>query len=127
MHNILWAVGGRGATGIAGGFTHKAFMNEAFLHMIAAEQDDKDSDFLPGLCKLLETWLMEVVFPRFRDTNNITFKLGDYYDDPTVLRYLESLDGVGGSPLAAAVAIVKIGAEVTVVLGSVKVSAIKAL
>lgn len=90
-------------------------------------KDDKDSDFLPGLCKLLETWLMEVVFPRFRDTNDITFKLGDYYDDPTVLRYLESLDGVGGSPLAAAAAIVKIGAEATAVLDSVKVSAIKAL
>ncbi|KAI8539051.1 hypothetical protein RHMOL_Rhmol09G0151200 [Rhododendron molle] len=98
MHNILWAVGGGGAAAIAGGFTHEAFINEAFLRMIAAEQDDKDSDFLPRLCKLLETWLMEVVFPRFRDTNNITFKLGDYYDDPTVLRYLESLDGVGGSP-----------------------------
>lgn len=70
---------------------------------------------------------MEVVFSRFRDTNDITFKLGDYYDDPTVLRYLESLDGVGGSPLAAAAAIVKIGAEATAVLDSVKVSAIKAL
>lgn len=70
---------------------------------------------------------MEVVFPRFRETNDITFKLGDYYDDPTVLRYLESLDGVGGSPLAAAAAIVKIGAEATAVLDSVKVSAIKAL
>lgn len=90
-------------------------------------RDDNDSDFLPGLCKLLETWLMEVVFPRFRDTSGIAFKLGDYYDDPKVLRYLENLDGVGGSPLAAAAAIVKIGAEATAVLDSVKVSAIKAL
>ncbi|GFY95838.1 chaperone DnaJ-domain superfamily protein [Actinidia rufa] len=69
-------------------------------------KDDKDNDFLPRLCKLLETWLMEVVFPRFRDTKDTMFKLGDYYDDPTVLRYLERLDGVGGSPLAAAAAIV---------------------
>ncbi|PSS19816.1 Protein ACCUMULATION AND REPLICATION OF CHLOROPLASTS 6 like [Actinidia chinensis var. chinensis] len=90
-------------------------------------KDDKDNDFLPGLCKLLETWLMEVVFPRFRDTKDTMFKLGDYYDDPTVLRYLERLDGVGGSPLAAAAAIVKIGAEATAVLDSVKVSAIHAL
>ncbi|XP_052201592.1 protein ACCUMULATION AND REPLICATION OF CHLOROPLASTS 6, chloroplastic [Diospyros lotus] len=90
-------------------------------------KDEKDNDFLPGLCKLLETWLLEVVFPRFRDTKDITFKLGDYYDDPTVLRYLERLEGVGGSPLAAAAAIVKIGAEATAVLDSVKVSAMQAL
>ena len=70
---------------------------------------------------------MEVVFLRFRDTKDTMFKLGDYYDDPTVLRYLERLDGVGGSPLAAAAAIVKIGAEATAVLDSVKVSAIHAL
>ncbi|XP_061349958.1 protein ACCUMULATION AND REPLICATION OF CHLOROPLASTS 6, chloroplastic [Gastrolobium bilobum] len=87
---------------------------------------DEDSD-LPGLCKLLETWLMEVVFPRFRDTKDTTFKLGDYYDDPTVLRYLERLEGVGHSPLAAAAAIVKIGAEATAVIGHVKDSAINAL
>ncbi|PKI77402.1 hypothetical protein CRG98_002175 [Punica granatum] len=89
-------------------------------------RDDEDSD-LPGLCKLLETWLMEVVFPRFRDTKDIQFKLGDYYDDPTVLRYLERLEGVGGSPLAAAAAIVRIGAEAGAVLGNVKASAIEAL
>ncbi|KAL7175243.1 hypothetical protein ACSBR2_028947 [Camellia fascicularis] len=245
VRNILWAVGGGGAAAIAGGVTREDFMNEAFLHMTAAEQvdlfaatpsnipaesfevygvalalvaqafvgkkphlirdadnlfqqlqqtkvtalanpahvytargeiremdfalerglcsllmgelddcrswlgldgdnspyrdpsivnfvlehskDDKDNDFLPGLCKLLETWLMEVVFFRFRDTKDITFKLGDYYDDPTVLRYLERLEGVGGSPLAAAAAIVKIGAEATAVLDSVKFSAIQAL
>lgn len=245
VRNILWAVGGGGAAAIAGGVTREDFMNEAFLHMTAAEQvdlfaatpsnipaesfevygvalalvaqafvgkkphlirdadnlfqqlqqtkvtalanpahvytargeiremdfalerglcsllmgelddcrswlgldsdnspyrdpsivnfvlehskDDKDNDFLPGLCKLLETWLMEVVFFRFRDTKDITFKLGDYYDDPTVLRHLERLEGVGGSPLAAAAAIVKIGAEATAVLDSVKFSAIQAL
>lgn len=88
---------------------------------------DDDSD-LPGLCKLLETWLSEVVFPRFRDTKDIQFKLGDYYDDPTVLRYLERLEGNDVSPLDAAAAIVKIGAaEATAVLDHVKVSAIQAL
>lgn len=89
-------------------------------------KDDGDSD-LPGLCKLLETWLMEVVFPRFRDTKDIWFKLGDYYDDPTVLRYLERLDGANGSPLAAAAAIVRIGAGATAVLDHVKSSAILTL
>ncbi|KAK6938912.1 ARC6, IMS domain [Dillenia turbinata] len=90
-------------------------------------KDDKDNDTLRGLCKLLETWLMEVVFPRFRDTKVIQFKLGDYYDDPTVLRYLERLEGAGGSPLAAADAIVRMGAEAGAVLDNVKASAIQAL
>lgn len=245
VRNILWAVGGGGAAAIAGSFTREDFMNEAFLHMKAAEQvelfvatpsnipaesfeaygvalalvaqafvgkkphliqdadnlfhqlqqtkvtnmrnapsvytpmemerrevdfalerglcallvgeldqcrswlgldsdsspyrnpsiidfimenakGDEDSD-LPGLCKLLETWLMEVVFPRFRDTKETSFKLGDYYDDPTVLRYLERLEGTGRSPLAAAADIAKIGAEATAVIGHVQASVIKAL
>lgn len=90
-------------------------------------RDDPENDLLPGLCKLLETWLMEVVFPRFRETTDAQFKLGDYYDDPVVLRYLERLEGVGGSPLAAAAAIARIGAEATAVLDSVKIGAIQAL
>ncbi|XP_076900115.1 protein ACCUMULATION AND REPLICATION OF CHLOROPLASTS 6, chloroplastic-like [Bidens hawaiensis] len=90
-------------------------------------RNDPDNDLLPGLCKLLETWLDEVVFPRFRETADAQFKLGDYYDDPIVLRYLERLERVGGSPLAAAAAIAKIGAEATAVLDSVKVGAIQAL
>ncbi|KAL2499417.1 Protein ACCUMULATION AND REPLICATION OF CHLOROPLASTS 6 [Abeliophyllum distichum] len=95
--------------------------------VIEHSKDDNENDLLPGLCKLLETWLMEVVFPRFRETQEIRFKLVDYYDDPTVLRYLERLEGVGGSPLAAAAAIARIGAEATAVLDNVKVSAIQAL
>ncbi|KAL1533331.1 Protein ACCUMULATION AND REPLICATION OF CHLOROPLASTS 6, chloroplastic [Salvia divinorum] len=89
--------------------------------------DDNEDDLLPGICKLLEAWLMEVVFPRFRETQDVIFKLGDYYDDPTVLTYLEKLEGQGRSPLAAAAAIARIGAEATAVLDSVKVSAIQAL
>ena len=38
VRNILWAVGGGGAAAISGGFTREGFMNEAFLHMTAAEQ-----------------------------------------------------------------------------------------
>nr|GEV76317.1 hypothetical protein [Tanacetum cinerariifolium] len=90
-------------------------------------RDDPENDLLPGLCKLLETWLMEVVFTRFRETTDVQFKLGDYYDDPIVLRYLERQEGVGGSPLAAAAAIARIGAEATAVLDSVKIGAIQAL
>lgn len=70
---------------------------------------------------------MEVVFPRFRDTKDIQFKLRDYYDDPTILRYLERQEGLGHSPLAAAAAIVRIGAEATAVIDHVKASAIQAL
>ncbi|KAL3640946.1 Protein ACCUMULATION AND REPLICATION OF CHLOROPLASTS 6, chloroplastic [Castilleja foliolosa] len=96
--------------------------------VIEHSKDDTEDDLLPGLCKLLETWLMEVVFPRFRDTHDVIFKLGDYYDDPTVLRYLERLEGAGRSPLAVAAAIARIGAEATTaVLDNVKVSAIQAL
>ena len=103
------------------------FRNPSVVEFVLENsKDDYDKD-LPGLCKLLETWLMEVVFTRFRDTKNIQFKLGDYYDDPKVLRYLERLEGVGGSPLAAAAAIVRIGAEATAVLDHVKDSAIQAL
>ncbi|KAL9275815.1 accumulation and replication of chloroplasts 6, chloroplastic-like protein, partial [Drosera capensis] len=244
VRNILWSVGGGGATAIAGGYTREFFMNQAFLHMTAAEQvdlfaatpsnipaenfevygvalavvsqafiskkpyliqdadnlfrqlqqnkavavsdsvsvyaigenreidfalerglcsllvgdlgqcrswlgldsenspyrdpsivdfilenskDDLENETLPGLCRLLETWLRDVVFPRFRETKDIQFKLGDYYDDPTVLRYLEKLDGASGSPLAAAAAIARLGAGATAVLDNVRVSALQAL
>lgn len=103
------------------------YRNSAIVDFILDNSKGDSENDLPGLCKLLETWLAEVVFSRFRDTKNIYFKLGDYYDDPTVLRYLEKLEGVNGSPLAAAAAIVKIGAEATAVLDHVKSSAIHAL
>lgn len=38
MQSILWAVGGGGATGVAGGFSREDFMNEAFSRMTATEQ-----------------------------------------------------------------------------------------
>ncbi|KAI3994908.1 hypothetical protein MKX01_041122, partial [Papaver californicum] len=38
VRNILWAVGGGGASAIAGGFTREDFMNQAFSRMTAAEQ-----------------------------------------------------------------------------------------
>ena len=103
------------------------YRNPSIVDFVLENSKDDDDRDLPGLCKLLEAWLMEVVFPRFRDTEDIPFKLGDYYDDPTVLRYLERLEGVGGSPLAAAAAIVRIGAEATAVLDHVKASAIQVL
>lgn len=103
------------------------YRNPSIMEFILENSKDDDDSELPGLCKLLETWLVEVVFPRFRDTEDLRFKLGDYYDDPTVLRYLEKLEGAGNSPLAAAAAIVKIGAEASAVIGHVKDSAINTL
>lgn len=38
VRNILSAVGGGGASAVAGRFTREGFMNEAFSHMTAAEQ-----------------------------------------------------------------------------------------
>uniref|UniRef100_A0A0E0N918 Uncharacterized protein n=1 Tax=Oryza rufipogon TaxID=4529 RepID=A0A0E0N918_ORYRU len=76
----------------------------------------EENDLLPGLCKLLETWLIFEVFPRSRDTRGMQFRLGDYYDDPEVLSYLERMEGGGASHLAAAAAIAKLGAQATAAL-----------
>lgn len=97
------------------------YRNPSIVEFIMKNSENDNDNDLPGLCKLLETWLIGVVFPRFRNTKDIQFRLGDYYDDPTVLMYLERLEGVHGSPLAAAAAIARIGAE------HVKASAIQAL
>jgi len=87
---------------------------------------DEENDLLPGLCKLLESWLVSEVFPRSRDTRGMQFRLGDYYDDPKVLSYLERMEGGGASHLAAAAAIAKLGAQATAVLGTVTSSALQA-
>ncbi|KAJ6938438.1 hypothetical protein NC651_004999 [Populus alba x Populus x berolinensis] len=96
------------------------YRNPPIFDLSMENSKDDDGNDLPGLCKLLETWLMEVLFPRFRDTKVIEFKLGDYYDDPAVLRYLERQEG-------AAAAIVRIGAEAPAVIDHVKASAVQAL
>ncbi|KAG7604642.1 Protein ACCUMULATION AND REPLICATION OF CHLOROPLASTS 6 [Arabidopsis thaliana] len=97
------------------------YRNPAIVEFVLENSNRDDNDDLPGLCKLLETWLAGVVFPRFRDTKDKKFKLGDYYDDPMVLSYLERVEVVQGSPLAAAAAMARIGAE------HVKASAMQAL
>ncbi|CAA6656375.1 unnamed protein product [Spirodela intermedia] len=89
--------------------------------------EDEDGNLLLGLCTLLEHWLMQVVFPRFRETQNVWSRIGDYFDDPNVLEHLQMLEGGGGSPLAAAAAIARMGARATAALDSVKSNAIQAL
>lgn len=104
------------------------YRNPSIVEFIVDNSNiDVGNDLLPGLCKLLETWLMEIVFPRFRDTQDVCVRLRDYYDNPTVLRYLERLEGSEGSPLAAAAAIVKIGSNATAALGNMKSSVLQAL
>ncbi|KAG6783720.1 hypothetical protein POTOM_009391 [Populus tomentosa] len=71
------------------------YRNPPIFYFIMENSKDDDDNDLPGLCKLLETWLMG--------------------------------EGGGRSPLAAAAAIVRIGAEATAVIDHVKASAIQAL
>lgn len=104
------------------------YTNQDIVEFVTSNSNiGEDRDLLPGLCKLLETWLMEVVFSRFRETRGMQFRLKDYFDDPTVLRYLEKMERGGASPLAAAASMVKIGGEATAALGNVKSSALHAL
>ncbi|KAG0557218.1 hypothetical protein KC19_11G111200 [Ceratodon purpureus] len=79
-------------------------------YVYSYSEEGEETDSLPGLCKLLEGWLTEMVFPRFRDTESVLVKLNDYFDDPSVLSYLEGLEKGNGSHMAAAAAIVRIGA-----------------
>lgn len=49
VRNILWSVGGGGASALVGGLTREKFMNEAFLRMTAAEQVYNSDTFLISL------------------------------------------------------------------------------
>lgn len=49
VRNILWSVGGGGASALVGGLTREKFMNEAFLRMTAAEQVYNLDTFLISL------------------------------------------------------------------------------
>ena len=89
-----------------------------FIYSHSLEGEEEDS--LPGLCKILEGWLTEMVFPRFRDMESKHVTLGNYYDDPSVLNYLEGLEKGDGSPMAAAAAIVRLGAGAGAALNNVK-------
>ena len=57
------------------------------------------ADLLPGLCVLAESWMDEVLFPRFRDTSNQYADLNQWFGDKGVALYLEWLDERNNSPL----------------------------
>lgn len=106
---------------------HSPYRDQLITDFVVANSSVSDEgDYLPGLCKLLESWLGEVVFPTFREIDGLQVKLRDYFDYPGVLSYLEKLEK-GGSPLAAAAAIVQLGAGAGAALDSVKASALKTL
>ncbi len=55
------------------------------------EHSQGSPDLLPGLCLYAERWLKEEVFPNFRDLKDRGATLKDYFADPQVQTYLESL------------------------------------
>ncbi|NJN75097.1 MAG: DUF4101 domain-containing protein [Synechococcaceae cyanobacterium RL_1_2] len=51
-------------------------------------------DLLPGLCLYTEQWLQTEVFSNFRDLNQTSLILKEYFAEPAVESYLEQLTGV---------------------------------
>ncbi|KAL3676344.1 hypothetical protein R1sor_026292 [Riccia sorocarpa] len=86
----------------------------------AHSQRSEEGDLLPGLCKLLETWLGEVVYPTFRNTENLQVRLGDYYDDPQVINTLEQWEATAGGSSSAL-------SRISTALDSVRTGAMKTL
>ncbi len=48
-------------------------------------------DFLPGLCRYTEKWLQTEIFPQFKDLQDKTASLQEYFADPSVQHYLDNL------------------------------------
>ena len=55
------------------------------------EHSQGSPDLLPGLCLYAERWLQDEVFPNFRDLKGQATTLKDYFANPEVQNYLESL------------------------------------
>ncbi|MGB0561334.1 MAG: IMS domain-containing protein [Spirulinaceae cyanobacterium] len=87
-----------GQTEAAGRFVERSQEYEplAFIR----EQSQASPDLLPGLCLYGERWLQTEVFPHFRDTNQQTLSLKDYFANETVQAHLEQLS-TGRSQSAA--------------------------
>ena len=60
------------------------------------EHSQGSPDRLPGLCLYGERWLREEVFPHFRDLSSHQTGLKDYFADPQVQAYLETMPAVEG-------------------------------
>ncbi|HIK45268.1 MAG TPA: DUF4101 domain-containing protein [Leptolyngbyaceae cyanobacterium M65_K2018_010] len=55
------------------------------------EHSRNSPDLLPGLCLYTERWLKDELFPHFRDFREQEATLKDYFADPQVQSYLESM------------------------------------
>ena len=55
------------------------------------EHSQSSPDLLPGLCLYAERWLREEVFSHFRDLANQQAALKDYFANPQVQAYLETM------------------------------------
>jgi curved DNA-binding protein CbpA len=64
-----------------------------FIH----EHSQNEPDLLPGLCLYCESWLQEEVFPHFRDLNDRTADLKEYFANDFVQEYLEELSSANGA------------------------------
>jgi curved DNA-binding protein CbpA len=64
--------------------------DKKILHYIQERSPDP-ADLLPGLCSYGERWLQSEVLSRFRDLDDRTLSLKEYFADETVQNYLETL------------------------------------
>lgn len=55
------------------------------------EHSRNSPDLLPGLCLYTERWLKDELFPHFRDFKDQDATLRDYFADPQVQAFLESM------------------------------------
>ncbi|RZM79845.1 DUF4101 domain-containing protein [Leptolyngbya iicbica LK] len=60
-------------------------------------------DLLPGLCLYAERWLREEVFTHFRDLTDQQTALKDYFADPQVQSFLETMPVAPASPPSTSV------------------------
>ncbi len=61
------------------------------------EHSQNSPDLLPGLCLYAERWLREEVFSHFRDLANQKTTLKEYFADPQVQAFLETMTEGGGA------------------------------
>lgn len=59
------------------------------------QASEGDPDLLAGLCPYSERWIQSYVYPYFQDLANQTASLSQYYADPEVQDYIDSLPQMG--------------------------------
>jgi ARC6-like, IMS domain len=73
-------------------------LSQEYEALVFIRENSQDSpDLLPGLCLYGEYWLQNDVFPHFRDLVDRQASLKDYFAEPQVQAYLESLPTDAGT------------------------------